>query len=61
MAYTNEEKLEALRRELKFRRRVYVRKIEEGTMSPEFAKEQIDIFTAIAEDYERLCDGERLL
>jgi hypothetical protein len=61
MAYTNEQKLQALRRELKFRRRVYVRRIEEGTMTPEFAKEQIDIFEAIALDYERMCEGERLL
>lgn len=40
---------------------MYVRRIEEGTMTPAFAKEQIDIFEAIAADYEKLCEGERLL
>lgn len=61
MHYSNEEKLKALKRELRFRRQVYGRKVDEGSMTREFADEQIAIFEAIATDYENLCKMERLL
>lgn len=59
--FTNEEKLEAVNRELGFRRRVYGRKVESGDMTKEFADRQIGIFEAIAADYQAKVEGDRLL
>lgn len=61
MPYTNEQKLEALRRELRFRHRVYARKVSEGSMSQDYADEQIAVFEEIARDYEAKAAEERLL
>jgi len=55
------QKLDALQRELKYRRRVYPRLIAEGKMAESFAKAQIEMFEAMAEDYRKLAEKERLL
>lgn len=61
MPFTATDKLEAVNRELGFRRRVYPRFIEEGKMSKGHADRQIAIFEEIAADYGKLAEGERLL
>lgn len=55
-AFTAQQKLEAVERELGFRRRVYARRVEER-----IADEQIAVFEAIAADYREKAAGERLL
>lgn len=49
--YTRARKLEAVEREIKYRRRVYARLVEQGRMRPADATLQIQIFEAIAADY----------
>jgi hypothetical protein len=61
MAYTAQQKLDALDRELKYRRRVFAYRVEKGQMTQELADYQIDIFEAIRADYERAAEKERLL
>lgn len=46
-------KLEALKRELRFRRKVYPRLVSEGAMTQDAADRQIEIMQVIADDYER--------
>lgn len=58
---TNAEKLEAVQREIKLRRRVYPRWVADKRMSQELADKQIAIFEEIAADYQKLAEGERLL
>lgn len=53
MAYSFEQKLAAVKRELAFRRRVYARRITEGKMTQALADEQIGVMEAIAADYEK--------
>jgi hypothetical protein len=59
--FTAGQKLEALDRELKLRRRVYARRVEAGQMTRKEADYQIDIFEAIRDDYEKEEVAERLL
>lgn len=59
--FTAEQKLECLRRELRFRKRVYARKVEQGDMKAEFANEQIALVEAMIADYEALAANERLI
>lgn len=59
--FTAEEKLNAVERELGYRRRVYPRRVSEGKMSQELADEQIALFEAIASDYRDRASSERLL
>ena len=62
MTFTFEQKLEAVRRELKYRRRVYPRRIENKQMTQALADEQIAIFEEIEADYDRAAQKkERLL
>ena len=61
MAYTEAQKLEAITRELKLRRRVYPRRIEKGHMTQQLADYQLDIFEAIRSDYEERAAKDRLL
>jgi len=61
MIYTGQDKLDAVRRELAYRRRVYARMVEQGTMKPQQAEAQIDIFEAIAADYAKAAEAERLI
>ena len=58
---TNTDKLAAVRREIALRTKVYPRLIREGVMSPEKANRELALMQAIAADYERLAEGERLL
>lgn len=59
--YTAEDKLRAVERELKYRRRVYARRVLEGKMTQALADEQISIFEAILADYQKLAASGRLL
>ncbi len=54
------DKLTALKREIKFRERVFERKVEAGTMTRKAMNFQIAIFQSIADDYETLAEKERL-
>lgn len=55
------DKLEAAERELKYRRRVYERRIADGKMTQALADRQIGVMSAIADDYRALAQKERLL
>lgn len=55
------EKLEAVTRELRYRRRVYLRRVQAGSMAPELARRQIAIMEAIEADYQAKAERERLL
>jgi hypothetical protein len=59
--FTAAEKYQAILRELKYRRSVYPRLIAQGRMTEETAKREIEILTAIGQDYERELEQERLL
>lgn len=61
MSFTNAEKAECAERELRQRRRVYPRFIEQNKMSQSFADSQIAMMEEIANDYHKLAQGERLL
>jgi hypothetical protein len=56
-----ETKLNAVERELRVRRVVYPRWVEEGKITDGFASAQIAVFEAIAEDYRAIAQKERLL
>ena len=58
---TFEEKLEAIRRELGYRRRVYARRVELNQMTQKLADRQIELFEAIEKDYEAAAKTGRLL
>lgn len=49
-----QHKLEAINRELGFRRTVYARRVAEKRMSQKQSDEQIAVFEAIRDDYERI-------
>jgi len=59
--FTAQEKLDAVTRELRFRRRVYSIRVEDGRMTKELADRQIALFEAIEADYQKLAEGERLI
>jgi hypothetical protein len=61
MNHTNHDKLEAVKRELGFRRRVYAQRVRDNRMTQALADYQISVFEAIEADYEKLEEGERLL
>jgi hypothetical protein len=52
MAYSNREKADCAKREVKQRQRIYARRVENGDMSPEFMRVQIAMMTEIADEYE---------
>lgn len=54
MTFSPEQKLAAVDRELRYRRRVYARRIGEGKMTQALADEQIGVMEAIKADYERV-------
>lgn len=58
---TAREKREAVEREVGMRRRVYPRWVELRRMTQEKADREIAIMEAIAADYRKLEEGERLL
>jgi hypothetical protein len=59
--YTAQDKLECVERELRFRFRVYHRRVNNGEMNTQLAKHEIDIMEAICEDYRQQAAKERLL
>jgi hypothetical protein len=61
VTFLEAEKLEAVEREITLRRRVYQNRVATGRMSADFAARQIAIFEAIAADYRRRVDAERLI
>lgn len=60
-SFTNEEKLECIRREIKQRERVYPRLIENRKITKDFADRQMMLMRSIERDYEQQAAGERLL
>jgi hypothetical protein len=60
-SFTNEEKHKAVLREIKYRHHVYDRLVATGSMSQHDANLQIAIFEAIAADYAKAAEAERLL
>lgn len=59
--YTETEKLEAVRRELRYRRRVYKKRVADGSMTQQLSDTQIALFEAIEADYEQRAAKERLI
>lgn len=59
--FTAQQKLEAVEREIGFRRRVYERRVADRKMTRQKADHEIMIFEAIAADYREKAAGERLL
>jgi hypothetical protein len=59
--YSDEQKLACTEREIKKRRQVYPGLILTGRMSEEKAHYEIEVMQAIAEDYRKLAEKERLL
>jgi hypothetical protein len=59
--FSASEKHRAIMRELKMRRGVYPHWVSVGKITPQEAAHQIAIMEAIAEDYEKLAQSERLL
>jgi hypothetical protein len=58
--FTFEQKLEAVKREISYRRHVYERRVANGQMTRALADRQIAVFEAIQADYEKAAAGERL-
>lgn len=61
MIFTTADKLAAVEREIKQRRRVYPRLVAAEKMSQNFADEQIAVMEAIAADYREAAERERLI
>lgn len=61
VTFTAQDKLDAVQRELGFRRRVYERRVGDGKMTQQLADRQIAVFEAIEADYQAQLAGERLL
>jgi hypothetical protein len=61
MTFTDQDKLEAVDREVKFRVRVYARLIAQGKMTREKADREVAIMRSIADDYHQKTLQERLL
>lgn len=61
MTPTAKDKLDAIERELNYRRRVYPRMVGAGKMTQTLADKQIALFEAIRDDYAKQAQGERLL
>lgn len=59
--HSDQEKMEAVDRELSYRRRVYPRLIESRKMTPDLAARQISLFESIAADYRAAVRARRLL
>lgn len=59
--YSAEEKRKAILREINYRKFVYPRRVEAGTMTQKKANEELAIFEEIAADYTKLAEKERLL
>lgn len=58
---TFEQKLKCAQRELRYRRRVYARRVASFEMSKSQADYEIECMEEIVKDYENLAKDERLL
>jgi hypothetical protein len=56
----NQDKLACAMRELRLRRQVYERRVGNGTMSESQAAREIELMTAIVDDYRELVGSEAL-
>jgi len=61
VTFSTDEKIAAIERELRFRRRVYATKVAENRMKPSAMAFQIGIFEAMLEDYHAIQKTERLI
>lgn len=61
MIYPAALKLQAIEREVRYRKFVFPKRVRRGKISQARADEEISIFEAIAEDYRGLVGKERLL
>ena len=61
ITFTATEKHRAIRREIEMRKSVYPRRVMAGQMSQSQADKQLALMEAIAADYAKLMEGERLL
>jgi len=59
--FTAHDKLRAVENEIRWRRLVYPRRIDAKSMSQRQADNGIAVMQAIAEDYRKLAEKERLL
>ena len=59
MTITTKEKLACAKRELQYRRYVYRRRVTSGTMSKEQADHEIELMSAIVEDYAKQDAADR--
>lgn len=59
--FTFEAKLEAVQRELKYRRHVYERRVSNGQMTRALADKQIALFEQIEADYQQMAQSRRLI
>ena len=59
--FTAEQKRQAVERELKFRMRVYARRVVDGTMTKEKSEYELGVMRAILLDYEGSAAKERLI
>lgn len=59
--FTDQEKADAAKREVKQRQRVYPRLCDQGKMTKQFADTQISIMQEIADEYEERAKRERLI
>jgi hypothetical protein len=58
MTITAKDKLGCAKRELQYRRYVYKRRITNGTMTQDKADREIELMSAIVEDYAKLVAAE---
>lgn len=58
---TETDKLLCVERELMYRRRVYARLMQNGKMTPNVARREINLMEAIVQDYRVRSEAERLL
>jgi hypothetical protein len=61
MTYNSKDKLDEVLREIGYRQYVYPRQIAAGKMNQHTADRRIAVMRAIADDYERELEKERLL
>ena len=60
MMITNQDKFICALRELGYRKRVYKRRVANGSMSEQLAQREIDLMTAIVQDYHVLIEQKEL-
>lgn len=61
MTFTAKQKRECAEREAKMREQVYPRRVQNRQITREFADEQIALMRAIADDYRKFEEAERLI